>query len=178
MSRIGKKPINLPTGVTVSVDNNLVAVQGPKGSLEFKFNEELTVEISENVLTVGRPSDSKTHRTIHGTTRALINNMIVGVTEGFKKELRMIGVGYRASIKGETLVLLAGYSHPVEMEVPTGLTVEVPKNTTIIVSGIDKQLVGEFSANIRNVRPPEPYLGKGIRYVGEYVRRKEGKTAK
>ena len=178
MSRIGKKPINLPEGVTVTVDNKFVTVKGPKGSLDFTFNDALTVEVSEKEINVVRPSDSKQHRTIHGTTRALINNMVVGVTQGFKKELKMIGVGYRASLKGNTLVLLAGYSHPVEMEVPAGLTVEVPKNTQIIISGIDKQLVGEFSANIRDVRPPEPYLGKGIRYVDEYVRRKEGKTAK
>ncbi|MGS0972598.1 MAG: 50S ribosomal protein L6 [Candidatus Izemoplasmataceae bacterium] len=129
-------------------------------------------------LVVERPSESKEHRAIHGTTRALINNMVVGVSEGFRKELKMIGVGYRAQLQGNKLVLSAGYSHPVEMEIPEGLTVEVPKNTLINISGIDKQLVGEFSANIRGVRPPEPYLGKGIRYVNEHVRRKEGKTAK
>ena len=178
MSRIGKKPINLPEGVAITVENNYVTVKGPKGQLESQFNTELTFNIEENVVEIVRPSESKFHRTIHGTTRALFNNMVVGVTEGFKKELKMIGVGYRAAVQGPKLVLQAGYSHPVEMAIPNGLTVEVVKNTTITVSGIDKQLLGEFAANIRAVRPPEPYLGKGIRYVDEYVRRKEGKTAK
>ncbi len=178
MSRIGKKPISLPNGVEVTVEaGNVLTVKGPKGSLSGTFNTELNITVDNGTLEVERPSESKFHRSIHGTTRALINNMVVGVTEGFKKQLKMIGVGYRAQLKGNTLVILAGYSHPVEMEIPEGITVEVPKNTDIIVSGIDKQLVGEFSANIRGVRPPEPYLGKGIRYVDEYVRRKEGKTA-
>ena len=178
MSRIGKKPISLPNDVEVTVEaGNAITVKGPKGTLTSSFNTELTITIENGQLEVERPSETKFHRSIHGTTRALINNMIVGVTEGFKKQLKMVGVGYRASIQGNKLVILAGYSHPVEMEVPEGLTVEVPKNTDIIISGIDKQLVGEFSANIRGVRPPEPYLGKGIRYVDEYVRRKEGKTA-
>ena len=179
MSRIGKKPISLPNDVEVTVEaGNAITVKGPKGTLTSSFNTELTITIENGQLEVERPSETKFHRSIHGTTRALINNMIVGVTEGFKKQLKMVGVGYRASIQGNKLVILAGYSHPVEMEVPEGLTVEVPKNTDIIISGIDKQLVGEFSANIRGVRPPEPYLGKGIRYVDEHVRRKEGKTAK
>jgi large subunit ribosomal protein L6 len=178
MSRIGKKPISLPNDVEVTVEaGNVLTVKGPKGTLTGTFNTELTITVDNGQLEVERPSETKFHRSIHGTTRALINNMIVGVTEGFKKQLKMVGVGYRASIQGNKLVILAGYSHPVEMEVPEGLTVEVPKNTDIIISGIDKQLVGEFSANIRGVRPPEPYLGKGIRYVDEYVRRKEGKTA-
>ena len=178
MSRIGKKPISLPNGVEVTVDElNVVTVKGPKGTLSLNVSNELTVKLEDSVLEVERPSDSKAHKTIHGTMRSLLNNLVVGVTEGFKKELVMKGVGYRASLKGNTLVILAGYSHPVEMEIPEGLTVEVPKNTQMVVSGIDKQLVGEFSANIRAVRPPEPYLGKGIRYVDEYVRRKEGKTA-
>lgn len=178
MSRIGKKPITLPEGVTVTVEDNNITVKGPKGTLDFTFNNEMTIDVDGSVLTVVRPSETKQHRTIHGTTRAIINNMVTGVTEGFKKELRMVGVGYRAMLQGKTLVISAGYSHPVEMEVPEGLTVEVPKNTLINVFGIDKQAVGEFAANIRGVRPPEPYLGKGIRYVDEYVRRKEGKTAK
>jgi large subunit ribosomal protein L6 len=178
MSRIGKKPISLPNDVEVTVEaGNAITVKGPKGTLTSSFNTELTITVENGQLEVERPSETKFHRSIHGTTRALINNMVVGVTEGFKKQLKMVGVGYRASMQGNTLVILAGYSHPVEMEVPEGLTVEVPKNTDIIISGIDKQLVGEFSANIRGVRPPEPYLGKGIRYVDEYVRRKEGKTA-
>jgi len=178
MSRIGKKPISLPNDVEVTVEaGNVLTVKGPKGTLTSTFIPELKITVENGQLEVERPSETKFHRSIHGTTRALINNMVVGVTEGFKKQLKMIGVGYRAQLQGNTLVILAGYSHPVNMEVPEGLTVEVPKNTDIIVSGIDKQLVGEFSANIRAVRPPEPYLGKGIRYVGEYVRRKEGKTA-
>lgn len=178
MSRIGKKPIVLPQGVDVTIDNHTVTVKGPKGTLEGTFNNELAISLDNNELLVERPNDAKFMRSIHGTTRALINNMIVGVSEGFKKQLKMIGVGYRASIQGSKLVILAGYSNPVEMEIPQGITVEVPKNTDIIVSGIDKQQVGEFSANVRKVRPPEPYLGKGIRYVDEHVRRKEGKTAK
>ena len=179
MSRIGKKPISLPNGVTVTVgENNIVTVKGAKGELTSTFNTDMVIKVEDQTLEVERPSESKFHRTIHGTTRALLNNMVVGVSEGFKKDLKMIGVGYRASIQGKKIVILAGYSHPVEMEIPEGLTVEVEKNTSIKVSGIDKQLVGEFSANIRGVRPPEPYLGKGIRYVDEYVRRKEGKTAK
>lgn len=178
MSRIGKKPITVPAGVEVTIENSFVQVKGPKGTLEGTFNNDLTYTLEDNELVIVRPNDSKFIRSIHGTTRALIANMITGVSEGFKKQLKMIGVGYRASIQDNTLVILAGYSNPVEMPIPDGITVEVPKNTDIIVSGIDKQQVGEFSANVRKVRPPEPYLGKGIRYVGENVRRKEGKTAK
>jgi len=177
MSRIGKKPVTVPSGVTVTVENNFVTVNGPKGQLEAQFNADLTFDVQENIVEIVRPSEAKFHKAIHGTTRALLNNMVVGVSEGFKKELKMVGVGYRSAMQGNTLVLQAGYSHPVEMILPEGITVEVVKNTTIIVAGIDKQLVGEFSANIRDVRPPEPYLGKGIRYVDEHVRRKEGKTA-
>ncbi len=178
MSRIGKKPITLPQGVTATVEGNLVTVKGPKGSLEFKFKPSMKVNVNESEVVVERPSDSKQDKAIHGTTRAIINNMAIGVSKGFSKKLQMIGVGYRAIMKGDQLVISAGYSHPVNLDIPKELTVELPKNTVITVSGIDKQLVGEFSANIRGVRPPEPYLGKGIRYVGEYVRRKEGKTAK
>ncbi len=178
MSRIGKKPIYLPEGIEITVNDNFVTVKGPKGTLESQFNKELTIEVEGNEINISRPSETKFHKSIHGTTRALLNNMILGVTNGFGKELKMVGVGYRAQMQGTKIVIQAGYSHPVEMEVPAGLKVEVEKNTTIKVSGIDKHLVGEFSANIRAVRPPEPYLGKGIRYVDEYVRRKEGKTAK
>jgi len=178
MSRIGKKLITLPQGVEVTVDNNTITVKGPKGSLTETFNDDLTIKLDNNELTVERPNETKFMKSIHGTTRALLNNMVVGVSDGFKKQLKMIGVGYRAQLQGKKLVILAGYSNPVEMEIPEGITVEVPKNTDITISGINKQLVGEFSANVRKVRPPEPYLGKGIRYVDEYVRRKEGKTAK
>jgi large subunit ribosomal protein L6 len=177
MSRIGNKPIALPSGVEVTIDGSFVTVKGPKGTLANTFNADLTIKQTEQGLEVERPSDSKEHKTIHGTTRALINNMVVGVSEGYKKELTMIGVGYRAALQGNKLVISAGYSHPVEKVVPDGLQVELPKNTVIQISGIDKQLVGEFAANVRKVRPPEPYLGKGIRYTDEHVRRKEGKTA-
>ncbi len=179
MSRIGKKIITIPAGVTVNVDsNNFTTVKGPKGELSFQFNKELVINIEGNELTVVRPSDSKEHRQIHGTTRAVLNNMVVGVSEGFKKQLEIRGVGYRATLQGNKLTLNAGYSHPVEFDIPAGLSVELPKNTEVTVSGADKQLVGEFAANIRAVRAPEPYKGKGIRYVNEQVRRKEGKTAK
>ena len=178
MSRIGKKPITLPEGVTAAVEGQTITVKGPKGSLEFTFRSSMKVTLDESEVIVERPSDSKEDKSIHGTTRALINNMVVGVSKGYVKNLKMVGVGYRALLKDGQLVISAGYSHPVILDVPKDLTVEVPKNTLINISGIDKQLVGEFSANIRGVRPPEPYLGKGIRYVDEYVRRKEGKTAK
>lgn len=177
MSRIGKKPVVIPEGVTVSIDKNTVTVKGPKGELKKTFHEDMKISLEDNTVVVERPSDSKFHRTFHGTTRSLLNSMVIGCNEGFKKELVIKGVGYKAQLQGEKLVLSAGYSHPVEMEVPTGLTVEVPKPLSIIVSGSDKELVGEFAANIRAVRKPEPYLGKGIRYSDERIRRKEGKTA-
>jgi len=178
MSRIGKKPITLPKGVTATVEGQTITVKGPKGSLEFTFRSSMKVTLNESEVIVERPSDSKEDKSIHGTTRALINNMVVGVSKGYVKNLKMVGVGYRALLKDGQLVISAGYSHPVILDIPADLTIEVPKNTLINISGIDKQLVGEFSANIRGVRPPEPYLGRGIRYVDEYVRRKEGKTAK
>lgn len=179
MSRIGKKPIEIPSGVTVTVnDDNVVTVKGPKGELTREFNKDMNISIEDNVITVTRPSDSKEHRTIHGTTRANLANMIEGVSKGFEKALELIGVGYRAQKQGNKLVVNAGYSHPVEIDQIDGIEIDVPKNTQIIVKGIDKQLVGAVAANIRAIRPPEPYKGKGIRYVGEHVRRKEGKTAK
>lgn len=178
MSRIGKKPITLLEGVTATVEGNTITVNGPKGSLNFTFRPNMKVTIGASEIIVERPSDTKEDKSIHGTTRALINNMVVGVSKGFTKNLKMIGVGYRALLKDGKLVISAGFSHPVIMDIPEGVTIEVPKNTLVNVSGINKQLVGEFAANIRGVRPPEPYLGKGIRYVDEYVRRKEGKTAK
>jgi len=171
-------PVTLVEGVTATVEGRKITVKGPKGSLNFTFRPSMKVTIDGTQVIIERPSDSKTDKSIHGTTRALINNMVVGVSKGFTKNLKMIGVGYRAILKDGQLVISAGFSHPVIMDIPEGLTIDVPKNTLVNVSGIDKQLVGEFAANIRGVRPPEPYLGKGIRYVNEYVRRKEGKTAK
>lgn len=179
MSRIGNKLIAIPAGVTINVaEDNFVTVKGPKGELSFKFNNEIAIEVEGSTCVVKRPNDTKTIKMLHGTTRAVLNNMVVGVSEGFKKQLEIEGVGYRAALQGQKLVVSAGYSHPVELEIPAGVTVELPKNTIIIISGIDKQVVGQFAAVIREVRKPEPYLGKGIRYSDEHVRRKEGKTAK
>ncbi len=179
MSRIGNKAILVPAGVTISVaEGNLVTVKGPKGELSFQFNSELEISVSATEVLVKRPNDSKEMKTIHGTTRALLNNMVVGVSQGFKKNLEINGVGYRAALQGNKLVVSAGYSHNVEMEIPAGLKVELPKNTNIVISGIDKQLVGQFAAEIREIRKPEPYKGKGIKYDYETIRRKEGKTAK
>ena len=179
MSRIGNKPIALPAGVTVTVaDENNVTVKGAKGELSAKFDSILTIEVSATEVLVKRPNDSKEAKTIHGTTRALLNNMVVGVSEGFKKTLEINGVGYRAQLQGNKLIVSAGYSHTVEKEIPAGLKVELPKNTQIIISGANKQEVGQFAAEIREIRKPEPYNGKGIKYDYEHIRRKEGKTAK
>ncbi len=178
MSRIGKKPIEIPSGVTITNNNNTVTVKGPKGELTRSFHSDMFIQLEDNILTVARPSDSKEHRTLHGTTRALLFNMVHGVSTGFEKGLELIGVGYRAQKQGKKLVLNVGYSHPVEIEPEEGVEVEVPSNTKVIVKGISKERVGALAANIRDVRPPEPYKGKGIRYEGEYVRRKEGKTGK
>jgi large subunit ribosomal protein L6 len=178
MSRVGKKPIELPAGVTLTNDNSTVTVKGPKGELTRTFNPDITVVVEENVVTVTRPSDSKEHRALHGTTRAVIANMVEGVSNGFVRNLELIGVGYRAQKQGNKLVLNVGYSHPVEIEAEPGLEIEVPANTKITIRGTDKERVGALAANIRDVRPPEPYKGKGIRYEGEFVRRKEGKTGK
>jgi large subunit ribosomal protein L6 len=178
MSRIGKKPIEIPAGVTVTVNGSEVTVKGPKGELSRSFSPDLTIVVEENVVTVTRPSDEKTHRSLHGTTRALISNMVEGVSKGFEKSLELIGVGYRAQKQGTKLILNVGYSHPVEIEPETGVEVEVPSNTKVIIKGASKERVGALAANIRDVRPPEPYKGKGIRYEGEFVRRKEGKTGK
>ena len=178
MSRIGNKVITIPAGVEVTQNDDVVTVKGPKGELNVSKSPAITMTVSDNEISFDRPDDSKTHRTIHGTTRAIVNNMVVGVTEGFEKTLDLIGVGYRAQLQGNKLVLNVGLSHPVEFEAREGVTVEVPSNTKIIVKGINKEHVGELAANIRAVRPPEPYKGKGIRYTDEFVRRKEGKTGK
>ena len=179
MSRIGKKPIEVPENVTVTItEGNFVTVKGPKGELTNTFNTDIKIEQENNVITLIRPSESKEHRSIHGTTRSLINNMVVGVSQGFERKLELVGVGYRASLQGSKLVLNIGYSHPVEFTPEEGIEVEVPANTKITVRGINKERVGALASNIRKVRPPEPYKGKGIRYEGEIVRRKEGKTGK
>ncbi len=178
MSRIGNKPIALPNGVSASVNGTTVEVKGPKGTLSMEAHPSMRVRVEEDSIIVERTGETKTDKTLHGTARSLINNMVVGVSEGYKKQLSMIGVGYRAQLRGNTLVLNAGYSQPVEATIPEGISVEVVKNTQITIEGIDKQRVGEFAANVRAIRKPEPYLGKGIRYVDEHVRRKEGKTAK
>jgi len=178
MSRVGKKPIEIPAGVTVTLNNHTVTVKGPKGELTRSFSPDIAINIEENVITITRPSDMKEHRALHGTTRAVIANMIEGVSTGFTRGLELIGVGYRAQKQGNKLVLNVGYSHPVEIEAEAGLEIEVPANTKIIIKGTDKERVGALAANIRGVRPPEPYKGKGIRYEGENVRRKEGKTGK
>lgn len=177
MSRIGNRKIVVPTGVTVTIESNKVSVKGPKGELSIDIVDNISISQEENTIIVTRANEEKTTKAMHGTTNANINNMIKGVTEGYQKELEIIGVGYRFNTKGTTLVINAGYSHPVEMGIPTGLTVELVSNTEITVKGIDKSLVGKFAAEIRSVREPEPYKGKGIRYKDEYVRRKEGKKA-
>ena len=175
MSRIGNRKLVIPDGVTVTVENNVVTVKGPKGELTTHLVENISIKVEGNTLEVLRSNDNL--KTMHGTVNANINNMIIGVTKGFEKGLEIIGVGYRFQLKGNNLVINAGYSHPVEMEIPKGITVEVPSNTELTVKGIDKVLVGEFAANIRKVRQPEPYKGKGIRYKDEHIRRKEGKKA-
>jgi large subunit ribosomal protein L6 len=179
MSRIGRLPITIPGGVTVNVDEtNLVTVKGPLGELKEQINKDLKVTIDNGVLTVERPSDNKTHRALHGLSRTLINNMVVGVSQGYSKKLKIVGVGYRANKNGNKLELSLGFSHPVAMEDPAGITTEVPVQTEIIIKGINKQLVGNYAAKIRDWRRPEPYKGKGVRYENENVRRKEGKTGK
>ncbi len=180
MSRIGKAPIQVPAKVKVDIqENNLITVEGPKGKLSQALPAEMDVMLEDGALLVKRPSDSQAHRSLHGLTRALLNNMVVGVSEGFSKKLQIEGVGYRAEMSGQTLVLNVGYSHPVHFEPPADVQYAVEnRNKTIIVSGIDKQVVGELAAQIRKQRPPEPYKGKGIRYDNEVVRRKAGKTGK
>ena len=177
MSRIGRMPITVPAGVTVEVKSgNVVTVKGPKGELTRALHPEMQINVEAGVINVTRPSDAKEHRSLHGLTRTLLNNMVVGVTEGYKKELEVNGVGYRVAKEGKNLNMTLGYSHPVIMPEIDGITIECPTPNKIIISGIDKQVVGQFAAEVREKRPPEPYKGKGIRYAGEVVRRKEGKT--
>ena len=178
MSRIGKKPITIPAGVEVKIEGSAVTVKGPKGELKNTFNEDISIVMENNEIVVSRPTDNKEHRSLHGLTRTLIANMVEGVTNGYKKQLEVNGVGYRAQKQGKDLVLNLGYSHQVIMPEIDGITVEVPNNNSIIISGPDKQKVGQFAAEVREKRPPEPYKGKGIKYVDEYIRRKEGKAAK
>lgn len=178
MSRIGNKVIVLPAGVELTNNDNVVTVKGPKGELTREFSKDIEIRVEGTEVTLHRPNDSKEMKTIHGTTRALLNNMVIGVSEGFKKELEMRGVGYRAQLQGNKLVLAVGKSHPDEVEAPEGITFELPNPTTIVISGISKEKVGQTAAYVRSLRSPEPYKGKGIRYVDEYVRLKEGKTGK
>ncbi|MDD2215297.1 MAG: 50S ribosomal protein L6 [Eubacteriales bacterium] len=177
MSRIGKLPVSLPAGVEVKIsDNNLVTVKGPKGELQEQISKKIKVETNDNVITVTMKADDKDARAAHGLSRSLINNMVLGVTTGYEKKLQLVGVGYRAEKKGNVLVMQLGYSHPVEMEDPSEIVTEVPNPNEIIIKGINKAIVGNYAANIRAMRAPEPYKGKGIKYADEVVRRKEGKT--
>ncbi|WP_234123246.1 50S ribosomal protein L6 [Clostridium hydrogenum] len=179
MSRIGKQPVVVPSGVTISVTpDNVVTVKGSKGELTKAMHKDIKITVEDNQVVVTRPSDDKNHRALHGLTRALINNMVVGVTEGYTKTLELVGVGYRAQLKGKNLTLSLGYSHPVEVSAVPGVDFETPDTNTILVKGIDKELVGAVAADIRTWREPEPYKGKGIKYKDEVIRRKEGKTGK
>ncbi len=178
MSRIGKQPIPVPSGVEVKIDGSNVSVKGPRGELAQSFNEDMMIVLDDGVITVSRPSDARAHRSLHGLTRTLVSNMVTGVSQGYHKNLEIVGVGYRAAMNGKTLELQLGFSHPVIIEAEAGIEFEVPAQTRITVKGIDKQRVGQVAAEIRGWRPPEPYKGKGVRYEGEHVRRKLGKTAK
>lgn len=176
MSRIGRMPIDIPAGVTVILDGQVITAKGPKGELTRTLHPDMKVTVADNVITVERPSDDKDHRSLHGLTRALIANMVKGVHEGFKKELEIVGVGYRAQMKGKKLALTLGFSHPLELDAPEGITITCPTATNITIEGANNEVVGEFAAKVRGYRLPEPYKGKGIRYVGEHVRRKAGKA--
>ena len=178
MSRIGKEPISVPSDVQVSIEGKSVEVTGPKGSLDLDLPGEIDARQEDDVVLVERPNDERKNKALHGLTRSLINNMVIGVSEGFKKELEIVGVGYRAAISGDGLELQLGFSHPVKVKAPDGITFDVPEPTQIIVSGINKEVVGQVAADIRSYRKPEPYKGKGIRYAGEHVARKAGKAAK
>lgn len=178
MSRVGKQPVSIPSGVKISLSGQRMTVEGPKGKLEREFHPDIAIQVGDDTVTVTRPSDKTFHRSLHGLTRALIQNMVTGVTDGFVKQLEMIGVGYRGELKGKILILYVGYSHPVVVHPPDGVTLEFNhKEGLITVSGIDKELVGLTADQIRSIRKPEPYKGKGIRYKGEQIRRKAGKTA-
>ena len=176
MSRVGKAPITLPSGVSVAIDGNSVTVKGPKGQLDREFHERVSISQEDGVLTVERVDDERLSRAMHGLSRALLANMVIGVTDGYMKELSIVGVGYRAALKGSTLDMQLGFSHPVSVDAPTGITFEVPEPTRIVITGINKEAVGQIAAEIRSIRPPEPYKGKGIRYKDEHVRRKAGKA--
>ncbi len=176
MSRIGRMPIILPAGVSVEVNGSTVTVKGPKGELTRTMHPDMIIEVEGNEVHVKRPSEDKVHKSLHGLTRTLLNNMVVGVNEGYKKELDVVGVGYRVAMEGKKLVMNIGYSHQINVEPVDGITIEAPAPNKIVISGLDKQLVGQFAADVRKKRPPEPYKGKGIRYTGEVVRRKEGKA--
>lgn len=176
MSRIGRKPITRPDNVKVTINDNIITVEGPKGVLQQEIPQDISIDVQDNQLLVTRPSDAKNHRSLHGLTRALVANMVDGVSKGFEKKLEMVGVGYRAQMQGSKLVINIGFSHPVEVEPPQGIEFEVPAPTRITVKGIDKQLVGNTAAHIRAIRKPEPYKGKGIKYEGEVIRRKAGKA--
>jgi len=178
MSRIGKLPITIPAGVEVKLNGNIIDVKGPKGQLTKELHPDMIIEQTDGVIEVKRPSDDKDHRALHGLTRTLVANMVQGVTEGFTRNLEIVGVGYRAAKQGNKLVLSLGYSHPIEVDPAPGIEIDVPAPTKITVRGIDKELVGQTAANIREFRSPEPYLGKGIRYEGERIRRKAGKAGK
>lgn len=178
MSRIGKQPIPVPSGVEVAINGTEVTVKGPKGTLTSVFDKDMIIELEEGAVVVRRPSDERRHRSLHGLTRTLVSNMVTGVSQGFEKNLEIVGVGYRAALSGDTLDLSLGFSHPVKVQAQEGITFEVPAPTKISVKGIDKQQVGQVAAEIRKIRPPEPYKGKGVRYAGEHVRRKLGKAAK
>jgi large subunit ribosomal protein L6 len=178
VSRIGKAPIAVPAGVDIQLEGSLVRVKGPKGELSREISKDMIITLENGALRVSRPTDERNHKALHGLTRSLINNMVEGVTKGYTRNLELVGTGYRAAKSGAKLTLQVGYSHPVEFEPPTGIDFTVPAQNQIVVSGIDKEVVGQVAANVRSVRPPEPYLGKGIRYAGEKVVRKEGKTGK
>lgn len=178
MSRIGKNPVVIPAGVKVNLDGKMLRIKGPKGELSMRVHDDILVEVDENEIRVTRPSDDKLHRSLHGTTRANVQNIVTGVTDGFKRNLEMVGVGFRAELRGKMLFIGAGYSHQIVFVPPAGVDIAVTGPTAISVTGIDKQLVGQVAAKIRSIRKPEPYKGKGIKYEGEQIRRKAGKTAK